>query len=58
MRGIKSLNTEAQGRQSPRASSSVPPCFKNPSIEVLNSQAGELEERIANNVANLLEASS
>ena len=47
----RDLNTEAQRTQSSRAPSSVnsvAPCFKNM----------QLEERIANNVAKLLEAAS
>jgi len=58
---MKKLNTEAQRTQSPGAPfsvNSVPPCFPNTNWKVLNSEAVELEERIANNVAKLLEASS
>ena len=57
----KNLNTEAQRTHRPRTPfsvNSVPLCFKNTGLEVLNRDAGELEERIANNVAKLLEASS
>ncbi len=56
---MKELNTEAQRTQSfcscPFSVSSVSLCFKTPELEILNSEASELEERIANNVAKLLE---
>ena len=61
MIGRKKLNAEAQRTQSLRAPfsvNSVPLCFKNTNCEVLNSEAVELEERIANNVAKLLEEAS
>ena len=54
------LNTEAQRTQScsSRISSviSVPLCLKNEELEVLNIEASELEQRIANNVTKLLES--
>ena len=58
---MKKSNTESQRTQSSRAQisvNSVPLCFKDTSKEDLNSEAGELQGRIANNVAKLLEANS
>ena len=58
MRRKKALNTTAQGALSLCAFASVnsvPLCFKNTALEFWNSEAGELEERIASNVAKLLE---
>lgn len=62
MRWAGKSNTEAQRTQSCSSRFfsvvSVTLCFKSEQMQVLNSDASELEARIANNVANLLEVAS